>query len=177
MKTKTISKSNWKSHLCHSRRCLITLRQPNHQIDQNKLITKKLWIPMNPDMVLIGALKWRIQPSLYNTPVWGTWLNICWVKRKGCLKVQLTKILFFFIMMPCHLWQQRKIVSRWKKRDKRKCGSYLKWIYSQVDLSSNNTEIVHLGIAWNLAILIPVQTKIFTRQWNVMFGIKIHCIN
>ena len=47
--------------------------------------------------------------------MWATWLNIWWVKLKGCLKVQLTKILAFFIMMPCHWWKKSKIVSGWKK--------------------------------------------------------------
>ena len=113
MKTKTISKSNWKPHLLHSRQCLIMSRQQNYQTDQNKLITKKLWIPMNPNMVLIGALKWRIHPCLDSTAVWTTWLNIWWVKRKGCLKVQLTNILVFLIIMPCHWWQKRKLLIGW----------------------------------------------------------------
>ena len=46
-----------KSHVRHSRQCLIMSRQLNHQTNQTKLITKTLQTPMNPDMVLIGTLK------------------------------------------------------------------------------------------------------------------------
>ena len=58
-----------KSHLRHSRQCLIMSRQLNHQTDQTKLITKKLQTPMNPDIVVIGTLKWKSHPYLYPTPV------------------------------------------------------------------------------------------------------------
>ena len=102
MKTKKISKSNWKSHLRHLRRWLIMLCHP----DQTKLFTIKLRFTMNPYMVLIGALNWRTSSPFYATTVWATCLNSSQVKRKGCLKVQLTKILVFLIMMPCHWWQQ-----------------------------------------------------------------------
>ena len=177
MNIKTISKSNLKSHIYHLRRCLIMSRQMNHKKYQTKLITKNNWIPMNPDMVLIGALKWRIHPSSDTTPVWATWLNIWWVKRKGCLKVQLTNILVFFIMISCYWLHQRKLVSGWNKRDTKICGSYLKWIYSPATPSSNATEVVQLVIAQNFVILIPAETKIVTRNFIFMLGIHIHCIN
>ena len=132
---------------------------------------------MNPYMVLIGALKWIIHPSLNATPVWATWFNIWWVKRKCYLKVQTTKIIVFFIMMPCNWWQQRKLVSGRQNRDTKKCGYWLKWIYLPATLSSNATEVVHLGIALNFVILIPVYKNIFTRQWIVMLCIHIHCMH
>ena len=156
MKTKTISNSNWKSHLLHSRLCLIIFRQLNHKTDQTKLITGKLWIPMNPYMVLIGTFKRRSHTSLDATPVWATWLSIWWVKQKGCLEVQMTKILVFLITMPCNWWHKRKLVSGWKKKDTNKYGSYMKRIYSPANPHSNTTEVVHLGIARNFAILIPI---------------------
>ena len=129
IKTKIISKYNWKLYLCYSRWCLIILFQPNHQTDQTKFITEKSRIPMNTNVLLIGTFKWISHPSLDVMRVWATLLNIWWVKRKWCLNEKLTKILVFFIMIPFHWWHKRKILSGLKSRDTNKCESHLKLIY------------------------------------------------
>ena len=149
-----ISRSNWKSHLRHSRRFLIMLHFPNKQTYQIKCITEKLWIPMNHYMVLIGALKWRGHPYLDAIPLWETWLNIWWLKWKGCLKEQLTKFLVFFIMMPCHWWHQSKLLSGLKKK-----------ILSNVGLDGVHPKTSHFSTRY----LISVNCKVVSQLSQPIF--------
>ena len=158
MKTKTITKSNWKPHLRHSRQCLIMSFQLNHQTDQNKLITKILQTPMNPDMVLIGALKWRSHPYLYATPVWTTWLNIWQVERRVFIgTTHNNSCLFYHTALSLMIAVTKKETRNWMKE---KVYEDM-WILPEMDIFTSNPffkryTFFHLGISRNFIILVTV---------------------